>query len=119
MLGQLPCWGCGFEAISCDLLSLLTKVTVWPTATDTVAGLTPFDVIVTVAPLGPPVPPSLTTTAVPPPPGDVEDPPPPPQAESMPRAARERTSRERRCVMRSLSLKELARNVEADVPRIG
>src|SRR5438128_5792136 len=91
MLGQLPCCGWGFDAISCERESLLTNVTVWPTAMVTVTGLTPFEVMVTVAPLGPPVPPSFTTTAVPPLPGDVEEP--PPHAERTPRAARERMKR--------------------------
>ena len=37
MPGQLPCCGCGFDAISRDRVSLLTNVTVWPTATVTLA----------------------------------------------------------------------------------
>src|SRR5262245_10925281 len=87
--GQLPCCGCGFDEISRDRLSLLMKVTVWPTATVTDAGLTPLAVIVTVAPLAPPVPPSRTTTATPPPPGLLPLPP-PPHADSTASAASEK-----------------------------
>jgi hypothetical protein len=72
MDGHEPCCGCGSDAISCERLSLLTNVTAWPTATVTVDGLTPADVMVIVAPLGP-VPPSrtMTVTLL----GEVEEPP--------------------------------------------
>src|SRR5882672_3734901 len=39
--------------MSCDRVSLFTKVTTSPTLTVTAFGLTPLDVIVTVAPTGP------------------------------------------------------------------
>jgi hypothetical protein len=39
-----PCCGCGSDAISCDRLSLLMNVTVWPMAIVTVRGLAPADV---------------------------------------------------------------------------
>src|SRR3954467_14058563 len=97
MLGQLPCCGCGFDAISCDLLSLLMNVTVWPTAIVTLLALTPLPVSVTVAPLGPPVPPSRAMIAVPPPPGDGEEP--PPHAESTLRRAAEKRKRRRMFLM--------------------
>src|SRR5215471_9642537 len=99
MPGQLPCCGCGFDAISCDRVSLLMNVTVCPTATVTDAGLTPLAVIVTVAPLAPPVPPSRTITAVPPPPGLLPPPLLPPQADSTPSATSESTNLERRYLM--------------------
>ena len=75
--GQDPCKGCGFDAISRGLLSLLMKVTLEPTGTVTFFGLTPADVIVTVAPIGPtlPVLREMTVTDEGPP---VELPPPPP-----------------------------------------
>ena len=54
--GQVPCVGCGSEAISCGRVSLLTKVTLCPTVIETCEGLTPAAVMVTVAPLGPVAP---------------------------------------------------------------
>ena len=53
MPGQVPCVGCGSDAISCGRVSLLTKVTLCPTVIETCEGLTPLAVMVTVAPLGP------------------------------------------------------------------
>src|SRR5438445_10050559 len=86
--GQLPCSGCGSDAISCERLSLLMNVTVWPTATTTALGLTPAPVMVTVAPLTPVTPPSRTMTATEL--GDVDE---PPQAASTPTAMTEQTKR--------------------------
>ncbi|HYT66878.1 MAG TPA: serine/threonine-protein kinase [Vicinamibacterales bacterium] len=85
--GQLPCWGCGSDAISCDRVSLFTIVTDWPTATVTDFAVTPEEEIVIVAPLAP-VPPSRTTTVTPPL-GELGEPPQP--ATSATRARDERT----------------------------
>src|SRR4051812_42263460 len=90
--GQLPCCGCGSEAISCERESLLTTVMACPTASVTVLGLIPADVIVMVATLVP-VPPSLTMTVTPPL-GDVEEPPQPARS-----AARENAESNRNRVL--------------------
>src|SRR5512144_1099537 len=50
--GQSVCTGCGSEAMLCDLVSLLTKVTACPTLTVTLLFVTPLAAIVIVAPTG-------------------------------------------------------------------
>ena len=66
MPGQVPCVGCGSDAISWGRVSLLTNVTLWPMVMETCCGLTPFAVIVIVAPLGPAEPVDAEITVVPP-----------------------------------------------------
>src|SRR4051812_26876951 len=73
--GQLPCCGCGSDAISCARESLFTNVTAWPTGTVTDFGFAPADVMVMVAALAP-VPPSRTTIVTPL--GELGEPPPQP-----------------------------------------
>ena len=53
MPGHEPCCGCGSDAISCERLSELTKVTLWPREIVTDDELTPDPVSVIVAPIGP------------------------------------------------------------------
>jgi hypothetical protein len=95
MDGQEPYWGCGSDAISCARESLLTNVTVCPTGTVTLLALTPAAVMVIVAPLAPPVPPSRTTivTEL----GALGEP--PPHEASRPSAASDPTKRARICLM--------------------
>src|SRR5262245_32009256 len=53
MAGHWLWLGCGSEVIVCGRLSLLRKVTLWPTEIVTLFGVTPFAPIVIVAPLRP------------------------------------------------------------------
>src|SRR6476646_7478376 len=66
MPGQVPCGGGGSDAISWGRVSLFTNVTLWPTVMETCCVLTPFAVIVIVAPLGPAEPVDAEITVVPP-----------------------------------------------------
>ena len=62
MPGHEPCCGCGSDAISCERLSELTKVTLWPREIVTDDELTPDPVSVIVAPIGPVLPVLLEIT---------------------------------------------------------
>ena len=77
--------------ISCERESLLTNVTFWPTATATADGLTPADVIVMLAPLCPPAPPSAEITVTPVPDGEEGEEPPHAKVEPSTTRARRRT----------------------------